>query len=95
MSEDGGYGKASRGRRHRTLAGRTPYARPPPPAQPALAVEEEALPETLRAAEPVAQRQTLLGSLMSTRPFRLGASLITKVSEGRRSACFITRTQCL
>ena len=95
MSGDGGYGKASRGRRHRTLAGRTPYARPPPPAQPAPAAGEEALPEILRAVEPVAQRQTLLGSLMSTRPFRLGASLITRVRVGRRSVRFITQSRCL
>ena len=82
MEEDGGYGKAARGRRHRTLAGRTPYARPPPPARPPPAAEEEPLQELLRAVEPAAQRQTLLGSLMATRPFRLGASLITRVSGG-------------
>lgn len=69
---EAGYGKAARGRRHRTQgAGKTPYSRPPPPEP----RQEEPLQEAL-GNQPAAQG--LLGSLLST-PFRLGASLITKV----------------
>lgn len=67
MEDDGygGYGKAQRGRRHRTQAGRTPYARPPPRPAPK---EEQAPASKLPPNEP--GRPGLFGSLRS---------LITKV----------------
>lgn len=70
--EDGGYGPARRGRRHRRQqAGATPYARPA--ARPAPRPDAEEPLQELPAIEP---SRSLFG-----RAYQLGASLITKVGE--------------